>query len=65
METDPEELLERHRYLLEVDFEDLGGASTSQRQTWVNSMTSAMAAAKPVRTGGDIVESPVGASRRS
>ena len=65
METDPEELLDRHRYLLEVDFEELGGAPTSHRQTWVNSMQSAMAAANHVRTRGVILESPEGARRRS
>ena len=47
--TDPADLLERHRYLLEVDFHDLGAGSTARRQVWVSSLTSALATADRFR----------------
>ena len=46
MFTDPDELLPRHRRLLEIDFVKLGEGSTMGREFWVASMESAIAAAK-------------------
>jgi hypothetical protein len=51
MWTDPSELLSKHKYLLEEDFQMLGETSSGQRQNWIASMESALAAAKHVRAG--------------
>lgn len=39
--TDPSTLLSEDRYLLEVDFEELGEASASSRQMWLAEMDAA------------------------
>jgi len=51
MDTDPADLLEKHQYLLEGDFYELGDASAGVRQTWIASIESALEAAKHVRLG--------------
>ena len=59
--TDPADLLERHRYLLEVDLHDLGAGSTARRQVWAASMRSALATAERVRSlysSSSLVQSP-------
>jgi hypothetical protein len=43
--TDPSTLLSEDRYLLDVDFEDLGDASASSRQMWLAEMDAAWCAA--------------------
>ena len=58
MLTDPEELLAKHRYLVEVDFEELAEAPTSRRQNWASSMQSALDAAAHVRSGKPTLGSP-------
>ena len=49
--TDPAELLDRHKYLLEEDFHQLGAGSSGVRQNWIQSMESALKAAAIVKTG--------------
>jgi hypothetical protein len=49
--TDPADLLEKHKYLLEEDFHDLGEGSTGKRQIWIASMESALKAAALVKSG--------------
>ena len=48
--TDPADLLECHRYLLEVDFNDLGSGSSARRQVWIASLNSALRSAEAVRS---------------
>ena len=62
METNLTELLVKYRYLLEVDYEELGGTSTSQLQTWANSMTSAIAVTEHMRVSNNTLGSPGSAS---
>jgi hypothetical protein len=40
--TDPNLLLPQHRYLLELDFEELGAGSTTDRQYWRANVESAV-----------------------
>jgi len=51
MWTDPADLLSKHRYLLEDDFEILGEAASGVRLQWIASMESALGAAEHVRSG--------------
>ena len=48
MYTDPQELLPKHKYLLEEDFASLGEGSSLAREYWVVSMEAALAAATHV-----------------
>ena len=41
---DPEMLLPRHRHLLDINFEVLGGRPTSHRLVWLADMESALSA---------------------
>jgi hypothetical protein len=43
--TDPSTLLEEDKYLLDLDFEKLGEASSDMRKAWVSEMESARCAA--------------------
>lgn len=56
--VDPADLLDRHRYLLEGDFTELGEGSAVDRQNWIASMESAMSAAEHVRSGRPILGDP-------
>jgi len=40
--TDPEHLLPQHRYLLDLDFSELGAGSTTNQQYWLAMLTSAL-----------------------
>ena len=51
MHTDPDELLPRHRHLLEENFGALGEGSSIDRQYWIASMESALSAASCVQKG--------------
>jgi predicted RNA-binding Zn-ribbon protein involved in translation (DUF1610 family) len=51
MWTDPADLLSKHRYLLEDDFEILREAASGVRLQWIASMESALGAAEHVRSG--------------
>jgi hypothetical protein len=42
--TDPALLLPEHRYLLDLDFSELGAGSTTNRQYWLATLTSALEA---------------------
>jgi hypothetical protein len=42
--TDPESLLPRHRFLLEMDFDALGSGPSTQRLLWLANLDSAIAA---------------------
>ena len=55
MLIDPADLLDKHRYLLEVDFGELGEGPTVNRQHWISSMESAITAAEYVRDGRPVV----------
>jgi hypothetical protein len=44
--TDPSSLLEEDRYLLEIDFDELGNGPSANRQVWISEMEAAAAAAK-------------------
>jgi hypothetical protein len=48
---DPEDLLPRHQYLLNTDFEALGSGPTVVRQIWLANITSARAAARLAQAG--------------
>jgi len=48
---DPEDLLPRHQYLLNTDFEALGSGPTIDRQIWLANITSARAAARLAQAG--------------
>ena len=51
MHTPSDEILPKHQYLLEMNFEVLGSGSTSARQLWIVSMESAISAARMVFSG--------------
>jgi hypothetical protein len=42
--TDPKHLLPQHRYLLDLDFSELGAGSSTNRQYWLATITSALEA---------------------
>ena len=44
--TDPSTLLDEDKYLLEVDFDDLGNGASASRQMWISEMEAASAAAR-------------------
>eukprot|EP00956_Cyclotella_meneghiniana_P017174 scaffold27740_cov66-Cyclotella_meneghiniana.AAC.1 len=44
--TDPSTLLDEDRYLLELDFDDLGDGTSASRQMWISEMEAAAAAAR-------------------
>ncbi len=48
---DPEDLLPRHQYLLNTDFEALGSGPTIDRQIWLANITSARATARLSQAG--------------
>jgi hypothetical protein len=48
---DPEDLLPRHQYLPDTDFEALGSGPTIDRQIWLANITSARAAARLSQAG--------------
>jgi hypothetical protein len=48
---DPKDLLPRHQYLLDTDFEALGSGPTIDRQIWLANITSARAAARLLQAG--------------
>jgi rhamnose utilization protein RhaD (predicted bifunctional aldolase and dehydrogenase) len=48
---DPEDLLPKHQYLLDTDFEALGSGPTIDRQIWLANITSACAAARLSQAG--------------
>ena len=48
---DPEDLLPRHQYLLNTDFEALGSGPKIDRQIWLVNITSAHAAARLLQAG--------------
>jgi hypothetical protein len=48
---DPKDLLPRHQYLLDTDFEALGSGPTIDRQIWLANFTSARAAARLLQAG--------------
>ena len=58
MWTDPGDLLAKHRYLLEEDFELLGEGSAGSRLLWIASMESARKAADHVRAGRQYTGNP-------
>ena len=58
MWTDPGDLLAKHRYLLEEDFELLGEGSAGSRLLWIASMESARKAADHVRAGRHYAGNP-------
>ena len=58
LEIDPADLLERHQYLLDEDFTELGEGSAINRQHWIASMDSAIAAAEWVRSGRQCLGNP-------
>jgi hypothetical protein len=47
--TDPALLLPEHRYLLDLDFNELGSGSTTNRQYWIATLTSALDARRNSR----------------
>ncbi|KAL3780888.1 hypothetical protein HJC23_009934 [Cyclotella cryptica] len=49
--TDPRLLLPEHRYLLDLDFTELGSGSTTNRQYWIATLTSALEASRHSRIG--------------
>ena len=51
METDPADLLPRHRHLLNVNFAELGEGRAVDRQNWSAAMDSALKAAQQVEAG--------------
>ena len=59
--TDPSTLLDEDRYLLELDFDDLGDGSSASRQMWISEMEAAAAAARTAGLDGadDFVDVPV------
>ena len=58
MEVDPDELLPRHVYLLDVDFEALGEATSGDWMTWMASMKSACEADEHYRSRDQVVGDP-------
>jgi hypothetical protein len=48
---DPDTLLPRHQYLLEIDPATLGGGSTAYQQVWLASLESAQSVAELSRMG--------------
>ena len=58
MLTDPGDLLDKHCYLLEEDFEQLGEGASGVREQWIASMESALKAADHIRSGRRIEGSP-------
>ena len=55
MYTEPDDLLPKHRHLMEQDFEGLAEGSAVERQYWIVRMESAVAAAKQVRERRDSI----------
>ena len=53
---DPNDLLPKHRYLLEDDFSSMGKLSSIARKVWVLNVEPALAAAKAVRQGATVAE---------
>ena len=51
MYTEPDELLPKHRHLLQEDFEALAEGSAQDRQYWIVSMESVIKAAEAVQEG--------------
>ncbi len=49
--ADPDTLLPRHRYLLEIDPATLGDGSTTNQQVWLASLKSAQSAAELSKVG--------------
>ena len=58
MWTDPHELLDQHRSLLEADFEALGDGTSGDRLQWISSINSAKKAATYIRSGGKYMGNP-------
>ncbi len=58
MWTDPHELLDQHRILLEADFEALGDGTSGERLQWISSINSAKKAATYIRSGGKYMGDP-------
>ena len=52
--TDPTDLLSQHRSLLHMDFEALGGGTSTDRQYWIAQMESAIKAQKRRRNSNNI-----------
>ena len=44
--TYPSSLLDEDKYLLDIDFEDLGDGAADSRQMWISEMEAALAAAR-------------------
>ena len=51
MRIHPHSLLEKHRYLLQEDFEKLGEGAPEERKQWIVTMESAVSAAYFVESG--------------
>ena len=58
MWTEPGDLLTKHRYLLEEDFELMGEGSTGTRLQWIASIESAKKAADRIRSGLNLLGEP-------
>ena len=58
MRTHPHSLLEKHRYLLQEDFEKLGEGVPEERKQWIVAMESAVLAAEFVRSGDQCKGNP-------
>ena len=56
MDTDPSDLLPCHQHLLEIDFEQMGFGSSTDRGYWVKAMESALSAADVVAEGRKTVD---------
>ena len=50
--TDPSTLLDKDKYLLELDFDDLGDGAAASRQMWISEMEAASAAARDAGIDG-------------
>jgi hypothetical protein len=50
--TDPSTLLNEDKYLLEVDFDDLGNGASTSRQMWISEMEAASVAARSAGVEG-------------
>ena len=58
MRIHPHSLLEKHRYLLQEDFEKLGEGVPEERKQWIVAMESAVLAAEFVRSGNQCRGNP-------
>merc|ERR1712153_265864 len=57
MHTDPDELLPKHKHLMNEDFRALGEGAARHRQYWIANMETAIAAARHVQRGSVVTGS--------